>query len=70
MKKIRSQTAVSSYKMLFPNSFPRPVSQFKTLDMNRFEFAAGVLLDGETVVIKHDSVKIYDGHEKVKAETT
>lgn len=37
--------------------------------MNRFEFAAGVLLDGETVVIKHDSVKIYDGHEKVKAET-
>lgn len=45
------------------------LSTFKTLNMNRFEFAAGVLLDGETVVIKHESVKIYDGHEKVSAET-
>ena len=34
--------------------------------MNRFEFAAAVLIEGEAVVIKHDSVKIYDGHEKVK----
>lgn len=33
--------------------------------MNRFEFAAAVLIDGETVVVKHDNVKIYDGHEKV-----
>lgn len=53
--------------MLFSYSFPRPISKFKTLDMDRFEFAAGVLLDGETVVIKHESVKIYDGHEKVRA---
>lgn len=34
--------------------------------MNRFEFAASVLADGETQVVKHDGVKIYDGHEKVK----
>lgn len=33
--------------------------------MNRFEFAAAVLAEGEVVVVKHDSVKIYDGHEKV-----
>lgn len=35
--------------------------------MNRFEFATAVLIDGETVVVKHDSVKIYDGHEKVRS---
>lgn len=33
--------------------------------MNRFEFASAVLAEGEVVVLKHDSVKIYDGHEKV-----
>jgi hypothetical protein len=33
--------------------------------MNRFEFTAAALSDGETVVVKHESVKIYDGHEKV-----
>lgn len=33
--------------------------------MNRFEFTAAALTDGETVVVKHESVKIYDGHEKV-----
>jgi hypothetical protein len=33
--------------------------------MNRFEFAVAALSDGETVVVKHESVKIYDGHEKV-----
>lgn len=34
--------------------------------MNRFEFTAASLIDGEIVVTKHDSVKIYDGHEKVR----
>ena len=34
-------------------------------EMNRFEFIVAALTDGETVVVKHDSVKIYDGHEKV-----
>lgn len=34
--------------------------------MNRFEFAAAVLTNGETVVVKHENVKIYDGHEKVR----
>lgn len=33
--------------------------------MNRFEFTAAALSDGETFVVKHESVKIYDGHEKV-----
>lgn len=33
--------------------------------MNRFEFCTAVLIDGEAIVTKHDSVKIYDGHEKV-----
>lgn len=33
--------------------------------MNRFEFAPASLIDGEIVVTKHDSVKIYDGHDKV-----
>lgn len=33
--------------------------------MNRFEFCTATLIEGETVVTKHDSVKIYDGHEKV-----
>ncbi|XP_070494065.1 vacuolar protein-sorting-associated protein 36 [Chironomus tepperi] len=32
--------------------------------MNRFEFCTASLIEGETVVTKHDSVKIYDGHEK------
>lgn len=35
--------------------------------MNRFEFATAVLAEGEVVVVKHDSVKIYDGHEKVSS---
>lgn len=34
--------------------------------MNRFEFTTASLIDGEIVVTKHESVKIYDGHEKVK----
>ena len=33
--------------------------------MNRFEFAPASLIEGEVVVSRHDSVKIYDGHEKV-----
>lgn len=33
--------------------------------MNRFEFAPACLIEGEIVIAKHDSVKIYDGHEKV-----
>lgn len=33
--------------------------------MNRFEFTPAALTDGEAVVVKHESVKIYDGHEKV-----
>jgi hypothetical protein len=33
--------------------------------MNRFEYVTASLIDGETVVVKHESVKIYDGHEKV-----
>lgn len=37
--------------------------------MNRFEFTAASLIDGEIVVTKHDSVKIYDGHEKVSKKT-
>lgn len=36
--------------------------------MNRFEYASASLTEGETVVVKHESVKIYDGHEKVKRE--
>jgi hypothetical protein len=36
--------------------------------MNRFEFAAAVLIDGETVVVKHESVKLYDGNDKVVKE--
>ncbi|CRL07731.1 CLUMA_CG020685, isoform A [Clunio marinus] len=36
--------------------------------MNRFEFAQAMLLDGEAVVIKHESVKLYDGHEKTLFE--
>lgn len=35
--------------------------------MNRFEFAAAVHAEDEIVVVKHESVKIYDGHEKVKS---
>lgn len=37
--------------------------------MNRFEsISTGTLIlsDGETVVTKHDAVKIYDGHDKVR----
>lgn len=34
--------------------------------MNRFEFAVAVMADGEAIVVKHESVKIYDGHEKVR----
>lgn len=33
--------------------------------MNRFEFTTAALVDGEAIVVKHDTVKIYDGHEKV-----
>lgn len=40
-------------------------SRTKTAKMNRFEFVAAVLIEGETVVVKHDSVKLYDGNEKV-----
>jgi ESCRT-II complex subunit VPS36 len=33
--------------------------------MNRFESVSAALLEGEAVVLKHDGVKIYNGHEKV-----
>jgi hypothetical protein len=33
--------------------------------MNRFEYTSATLIEGETVITKHESVKIYDGHEKV-----
>lgn len=36
--------------------------------MNRFEFTVASLIDGEIVVTRHDSVKIYDGHEKVRVK--
>lgn len=38
--------------------------------MNRFEFTVATLTEGETVVLKHDGVKIYDGHEKVSELST
>lgn len=34
--------------------------------MNRFEYVTASLIEGETVVVKHEAVKIYDGHDKVK----
>lgn len=40
-------------------------NRIKTSTMNRFEFAAAILIEGETVVVKNESIKIYDGHEKV-----
>jgi hypothetical protein len=33
--------------------------------MNRFEYAAAALVEGEAVVTKHEGVKIYNGNEKV-----
>ena len=41
------------------------ISSHKSKQMNRFEFTAAALSDGETVIVKHEGVKIYDGHEKV-----
>ncbi|KAG5670459.1 hypothetical protein PVAND_000722 [Polypedilum vanderplanki] len=32
--------------------------------MNRFESVSAALIEGETIVTKHDGVKIYNGHEK------
>jgi hypothetical protein len=55
----KTKLSVKKYFFYFQNKRIQKI-------MNRFESVSAALIEGEAIVTRHDGVKLYNGHEKVR----